>query len=170
MLLFQHDIVVKTTVFFMQKYNTVHVCIVQNARWNTNVLSLNIAAILPCTSLYLHPIVAMHSMFNIQEFQAAISTWYCSESHYILPEENCLQNALALHGILVETQVFSQKIFKTKWTSIEYHIALCSICNSFKLLFQWDIAVKGNVFYTRMLNIMFAYIATNSRWNISDWT
>ena len=69
MLLFQHDIVVKTTVFFMQKYNTVHVCIVQNARWNTNVLSLNIAAILPCTSLYLHPIVAMHSMLHMQEIE-----------------------------------------------------------------------------------------------------
>ena len=52
-----------------------------------DAISLDIAAILPCTSLYLHPKVTMNSMFNMQEIQAAFSTRNYSVSHCILHAE-----------------------------------------------------------------------------------
>jgi len=69
----------------MVKYDTVLVIsyIVKNARWNSSVLSLDIAANLPCASLNLHPKVAVHSLFNMQEIKAAFSKRYCSVSHCI---------------------------------------------------------------------------------------
>merc|ERR1711911_536851 len=58
--------------------------IAQKARRITGVLSNDIAAILPCTALYVQPKCKIHSIFNIQEFQAAFSLLYCTVSKCIL--------------------------------------------------------------------------------------
>ena len=42
-------------LFYKENMRKVCVCITENARWKTVVLSEDIAAILQCTALYLHP-------------------------------------------------------------------------------------------------------------------
>ena len=92
----------EATSFNIGKLYTMCVNIVQNARWNASVLSLDIAAILLCTSLYLHPKVAMNSMFNMQEIKAAFSTRYCSVSHFIL-------HGKTIYGVRLRCEEFPLK-------------------------------------------------------------
>ena len=53
--------------------------------------------------------VAIHSMFNIQEFQAGCSPRYCSVSKSILHGKGgtvCIRCVLALHKMCVEARLF----------------------------------------------------------------
>ena len=90
-------------LFYMGKVHTVCVCIAENARWKTGVLSEDIAAILLCTALYLQPKVPMHSMLNIKEFHAGFSTFYFAW-------EICSKFAFSLQRMRVERRVFYPKI------------------------------------------------------------
>ena len=49
-------------LFYLGKMRTVCVCITENARWKTGVLSKDIATILLCTALYLQPI-SSHALY-----------------------------------------------------------------------------------------------------------
>ena len=59
-------------------------CIAQNVPWIAGVLSNDIAAILPCTALYVQPKCSHTLNFNIQEFQVSFSPLYCTVSKCIL--------------------------------------------------------------------------------------
>ena len=52
---FQCYIILLTSVFYLGIVCTEWVCIAENAHWKTGVLSDDIAAILLCRALYLHP-------------------------------------------------------------------------------------------------------------------
>ena len=54
-LLFQLNVVIYSNIFYMGRLSTFCAYIEHNARWNKSVLSDDIAAILPCNVLYLHP-------------------------------------------------------------------------------------------------------------------
>ena len=67
--------------------NSVHtVCsyIAQNLHWITGVLANDIAAILPYKAHTCNQNVAIHSTFNILEFQTAFSTLHCTVRQRIL--------------------------------------------------------------------------------------
>ena len=56
--------------------------------------------------------VAMHSMFNIKEFQAGFSTFFVCRKQVYFTLEKCVQCALKLQRMSVERRVFYPKISK----------------------------------------------------------
>ena len=73
---FQCYIILLTTLFYMGIVGTLWVCIAENARWKTGVLSEDLEAILLYTALYLHPKSSHTVHIQYKRVQAWFSTLY----------------------------------------------------------------------------------------------
>ena len=104
--------------------------------------------------------VAMHSMFNIKEFQAAFSTLYCTVGKCILHRKSAYSVRLHYKECSLKIRCFireylSDPYFQSTLPATKMQpCTLCSIYKSFKLLFQRYIALQASVFYDDVAAIL----------------
>merc|ERR1711911_277798 len=90
----------------MGKVRTVCAKFALNSRRNTVVLSDEITAILSCTALYLHPLFCHLLYVQYRRISSCIinAIFYCKLEYFTW--EKCVQCALTLHSMRVETRLF----------------------------------------------------------------
>ena len=126
-------------------------CIAHKVRWITVVLSNDIAAILPCTVLYVHPkcshtlfvqYTRVSSWFSHHDIVILASVFYMGKVHTV-----CIRCVLALHRIYIESRLFYPTISQRSCQSM-FNIQEISSCYFTMILycqqvnFTWEKCVR----------------------------
>ena len=160
---------------------TLWVCIAENARWKTGVLSKDLEAILLCTALYLHPKLAIQCRFNIKEFKLdfqryiillesvimgiVLTVWVCMQSMILERREESkkrvlfediapilLCRALYLHPKISHTLYVQNKWVSSMFFNLLYYLLkICTVCVCIVENARWKTCVLSEDIATILL-------------------
>ena len=105
-----------------------------NACWNSDVLSDEITAILPCTALYLHPLFFHLLYVQYRRISSLFinAIFYCKLEYFTW--EKCVQCAPTLHWMRVETRLFYPTISQQS-----FEVLHCTYIPYFAIFYMFNI-------------------------------